>query len=274
MEQENRPGPRTHQVMIVSDGTGLTGERVVQAALTQFDPATVITERIPEVRDSERIRAAVVEAARRGATILYSLVSPEHRRVLFHEARLHHVATIDLLGPILRRLSEVLEVSPRAEPGLYHRLDEEYFRRIEAIDFAVKHDDGRMTADLDAADLVLIGVSRSSKTPLSMFLAYRGWRIANVPIVLGITPPPELYAVPRAKVIALLARPGWLESVRRERVQRMAGGFPITYSDVPHIREELAWFREIVERGGFRIVDVTNKAVEETAAEIVTLLRE
>ena len=238
---------RPHTVLVVSDGTGVTGERVVRAALTQFDPALVEVERIPKVRDRTEIVKAVEIAAQRRATILLSLVSPEQRRDLLDEARRLHVQTIDLLGPILGRLSEVLKVSPYAEPGIFHQLDEEYFRRTEAIAFAVKHDDGRMVSELDRADLVLVGVSRTTKTPLAMLLAYRGWRIANVPIILDIDPPEELKAIDPSRVIALTALPSWLESVRRERARRMAHGWTV--------------------------VDVTRKAIEETASEIVTLAR-
>ena len=260
-------------MLIVSDGTGITGERVVRAAVTQFDPRSVVTDRIPEVRDSARIEAAIEEAARRGATVLYSLVSPEQRRVLLQTARLHHVETIDLLGPLLRRLTEVLAVSPRAEPGIFHELDQEYFRRTDAVDFAVKHDDGRLTEDFDSADLILVGISRTSKTPLSVYLAYRGWRIANIPIILGMNPPPQLLAVPPSKVVGLTARPSWLEGIRHERQQRIARGIPMSYSDAAYIRDELAWFQRVVAGRGWTIVDVTHKAVEETAEEILTLLR-
>jgi hypothetical protein len=273
MESEpSRPRP-PHTVLVVSDGTGVTGERVVQATLTQFDSSAVVVERIGKVRSPEQITDAIEDAARRDATVLFSLVVPDQRRHLLHQARRHHVTVIDLLGPILQRLADVLAVSPRADPGIFRQLDEEYFHRIDAIDFAVKHDDGRATDDLATADLVLVGVSRTSKTPLSMFLAYRGWRVANVPIVLGMEPAPELFKVDRSKVIALSARPVWLEGVRRERQQRLARGIPMTYAELEHIQAELAWFRQIHARGGWALVEVTYKAIEETAAEIVALMR-
>lgn len=265
-------GP-AHVVLVVSDGTGVTAERVVRAALTQFDPAAARIERMAEVREIERIDAAVAEAARRRATIVHSLVSPAHRRRLLDQARLHHVATIDILGPILGRLSEVLETSPHAQPGLFHQLDEEYFRRTEAIAYAVQHDDGRMVEGIGSADVVLVGVSRTTKTPLSMLLAYRSWRVANIPIVLGIEPPEGLYEIPREKVIALAAQTSWLQAIRMERARRMTRDAKIAYALPEHIREELAWFRRIVARGGWQTVDVTRKAIEETAAEIVDLLR-
>jgi regulator of PEP synthase PpsR (kinase-PPPase family) len=262
-----------HPVLVVSDGTGITGERVVRAALTQFETESIEVERIPNTRDSDAITKAVIQAAERRATILFSLVSPEHRRHLLEEARRHHVETIDLLGPILGRLSEVLQTSPHMKPGIFHQLDEEYFRRTEAIAFAVKHDDGRSIQEIDLAHLVLVGVSRTTKTPLSMLLAYRGWRVANVPIIGGMEPPGELFRLPKRRVLGLTASAGWLVEVRRERARRMARGVEIAYDEPSHIKSELKWFNEIVERAGWRIVDVTRKAIEETAAEIVEFAR-
>lgn len=261
-----------HTVFVVSDGTGITGERVIRAALTQFESPSVDVERVSEVRDEASIRRAVHDAARVDATVLFSLVSPEHRRTLLEEARSHHLTTIDLLGPLLLRFSEVLHSSPSAEPGLFHQLDDEYFRRIEAVDFALKHDDGKGTEDLRFADLILVGVSRTSKTPLSVFLANRGWKIANIPIVLNHQPPGELFQIPTNKVVALTARQQWLENIRRQRIQRVLHSHTIPYADPEHVHEELMWFRQVVNRGGWRIVDVTNKAIEETAAELVAIL--
>jgi len=273
MAMESRANRHPHVVLVVSDGTGVTGERVVRAALTQFDPTSVVVERISKARDRARILSAIELASRRRATILFSLVSPEQRHDLLDEARRQHVQTIDLLGPILSRLSEVLKVSPYAEPGIFHQLDEEYFQRTEAIAFAVKHDDGRMVSELHLADLVLVGVSRTTKTPLSMLLAYRGWRVANVPIILALEPPEELLAIDRSRVIGLTALPSWLEAVRRERARRMARGHEIAYAEPAYIRDELNWFRRITEREDWIAIDVTRKAIEETASEIVALMR-
>jgi len=273
MSPEETDERQPHLVLVISDGTGVTGERVVRAAVTQFDQAAILVERISNAQSEQRITEAIEDAARRSATVLYSIVSAENRRHLLHEARRHHISTIDLLGPILRRLSDVLDVSPRAQAGIFRQLDEEYFRRMEAIDFAVKHDDGHMAHELPMADLVLVGVSRTSKTPLSMFLAYRGWRVANVPVVLGIDPPRELFATDRSKVIALSAGAAWLEGIRRERAQRMVRSPAMSYAELSYIKEELKWFHEIAERGGWAVVEVTYKAIEETAAEIVALIR-
>jgi [pyruvate, water dikinase]-phosphate phosphotransferase / [pyruvate, water dikinase] kinase len=261
-----------HHVLVVSDGSGVTGERVVRAAMTQFDADSVRVERVSEVRDPDRIRAALALAAETKATVLYSLVAVEHRALLLQEARRLGIWTIDLLGPLLLRLSDVLAASPRAEAGLFRHIDEEYFRRIDAMDFTVKHDDGKRVEEIVNADLVLVGVSRSCKTPLSIFLGYRGWHVANVPIVLGIPAPAELFALDQRKVIALSARSEWLSGVRRERSRRMAPGMIIDYAETAYIAEELRYFQSIAARGGWTVVDVTGKAIEETAAEIIALL--
>jgi [pyruvate, water dikinase]-phosphate phosphotransferase / [pyruvate, water dikinase] kinase len=268
---EVSPRP-THHVLVVSDGSGVTGERVVRAAMTQFDVGTVTVERIPEVRDLDRIREALALAAEKKATVLYSLVAVEHRVLLLREARRLGVWTIDLLGPLLLRLSAALAASPRAEAGLFRQIDEEYFRRIDAMDFTVKHDDGQRVEEIGHADLVLVGVSRSCKTPLSIFLGYRGWHVANIPIVLGLEAPAELFAIDPRKVIALSARSEWLSGVRRERSRRMAPGMILDYAETAYIAEELRWFQAIAARGGWTVVDVTHKAIEETASEVIALL--
>jgi hypothetical protein len=268
---ETHPRP-THHVLVVSDGSGVTGERVVQAAMTQFDIDAITVERISEVRDPDRIRTAIARAAEKRATVLYSLVAVEHRVLLLQEARRLGIWTIDLLGPLLLRLSDALAASPRAEAGLFRQIDEEYFRRIDAMDFTVKHDDGKRVEEIGHADLVLVGVSRTCKTPLSIFLGYRGWHVANVPIVLGLEAPAELFAIDPRKVIALSARSEWLSGVRRERSRRMAPGMILAYAETAYIAEELRHFRSIAARGDWAVVDVTGKAIEETAAEIIALL--
>jgi len=174
---------RNHVVYVISDATGATGQRVVQAALAQFADAEVTVELKPGVRKVKQVKKLVREAAGNGGTIVHTLAVPALRDALFEEGRAFHVVTIDLLGPLVARLSECLELAPLARPGFLRHLDESYLRRIEALDFAVRHDDGRNPDELPQAELVLVGVSRTSKTPISIFLAYRGWGVANVPII-------------------------------------------------------------------------------------------
>lgn len=264
---------RGHIVYIVSDATGATGQRVVQAALAQFESAEVTVELRPGVREKKQVKSLVREAATAGGTIVHTLAVPELREAMVTEGRTRHVVTIDLMGPLIARLSECLELAPSARPGLLRQLDESYLRRIEAIDFAVRHDDGRNPDDLPQAELVLVGVSRTSKTPISIFLAYRGWRVANVPIVVDLELPPALYQVDRTKVVALTIDPKRLVLLRKARANRMGRGLSLSYASVEHVQRELDWAELLLQRRRWTRVDVTNRSIEECAAEIIALQR-
>jgi len=258
-------------VYVVSDATGGTARRVVDAALMQFQDAVVSVEQVPGVREVAEVKKLVKQAAKIRGTIVHTLASPDLRRVMLTEGRRRHVVTIDLMGPLLSRLSETLELAPLAQPGLLVQLDESYFERIGAIDFAVRHDDGRNAEDLVRADLVLVGVSRTSKTPISIFLAYRGWRVANVPIIADMEPPPGLSRVDRGRVIALTIQAERLIKLRQVRQSRMARGLVMGYASLDYVQQELDWAELLTRRGRWPIVDVTNKSIEECAAEIIAL---
>jgi hypothetical protein len=262
---------RRHVVYVVSDATGGTGRRVVEAALAQFSGAKVTVEQLAGVREAAEVRALVKRAVKVGGTIVHTLVLPELRQEVLTEGRRRHVVTIDLIGPLIARLSETLELAPLAKPGLMRQLDESYFERIGAIDFAVRHDDGRNVDDLSQAQLVLVGVSRTSKTPISIFLAYRGWRVANVPLIAKLEPPPSLFQIDRRRVIALTMQPERLAKLRQARLSRMARGYSLDYARPEHIQEELDWADLIVRREHWPVVDVSNKSIEECAAEIIAL---
>lgn len=261
----------SHVVYVVSDATGGTARRVVEAALLQFSGAEVRVEQVPGVREVKEVKRLVKQAAQTRGMIVHTMVLPELRWVMLSEGRRRHVVTIDLMGPLVARLSEILELAPLAKPGLLSQLDESYFERIGAIDFAVRHDDGRNADDLPQADLVLVGVSRTSKTPISIFLAYRGWRVANVPIIANLEPPPALFQIDRSRVVALAIHPERLVKLRQARLNRMARGFSLEYAQMAHIQRELDWADLILRRERWAVVDVTNKSIEECAAEIIAL---
>jgi len=263
--------PHKHIIYMVSDATGSTGRRVVDAALAQFSGAEVVVEQIGGVHEADEVRQVVKQAAGAGGTIVYTMVVPELRQVMLDEGRRWHVVTIDLMGPLLARLSESLELAPLARPGLLRQIDQSYLQRLEAIDYTVRHDDGRNPDDLPQADLVIVGVSRTGKTPLSIFLAYRGWKVANVPIIKDLDPPPALSEVDRNRIIAVTIHPLRLAELRQSRVNRLAKGVPLDYARTEHIRHELDWAELIVRRERWPVVDVTNKSIEESAAEIVSL---
>ncbi len=264
---------KLYTIYVVSDATGKTGWRVVQAALLQFDTSNATIERIGGVQDEEAVRAVVARASSTGGLVVHTLVSPRLRRVILDAGRRQGIITIDLLGPLLTRLTEALQISPKAVPGLFEQLDDEYFARIDAIEYTVKHDDGRNPEDLRDADLVLTGVSRTGKTPLSIFLAYRGWRVANIPIIHRMNPPPQLFKIDPRRVVALTIDPGRLLSIRQVRAKRLSGAHVFQYATKKHIEKELEWFRRILRQGVWQVVDVTYRSIEETASEIMEMVR-
>ena len=261
----------TLNIFAVSDATGTTAERVVQAALTQFDGSLVSIKRYGGVRKPSRIHQIIDEASEAGGFVVHTFVSEDLRRVILNEGRASNVMTFDLMGPLLARLSEMLSTPPRSEPGMSF-LDSSYMQRIEAIDFTVRHDDGRNVHDIDRSEIVLVGVSRTSKTPLSIYLAYRGWRVANIPLILTVEPPPILFVLPKKRVVGLVVKPERLSQLRKVRAQKL-GTIPQGYANLEHIRKEITYAYQIFERRrDWPIVDVTNKSIEEAAAEVVALL--
>lgn len=260
------------RIYAVSDATGKTSEGVVRAALTQFVDPEVEIVRYGGVRSAAQVREIVAEAGAARGFIVHTLVAEDLRLAMFTEGRSANVATIDLMGPMLARLSELLAEQPRSVPGAFQPFDSAYLLRIDAINFTVRHDDGQNIDNLDEAEIVLVGVSRTSKTPLSIYLAYRGWRVANVPIMLDVTPPKSLFSLPRRKVVALIVKPERLTELRQARADHM-GISAVGYADLEHIRREMAYFYEVIDkRRDWPLVDVSVKPIEEAAAEIVSLL--
>lgn len=263
-----------YRVFVVSDGTGVTAEQVLSAALTQFADTEVEIERRPGVRTEEQVRQVAQEAAQAGGFIVHTLVSDRLREVMLRAGRLHHVETIDLMGPLLARLSQQLAVSPIEKPGLFRQLNEEYFRRIETMEFALRHDDGRRVHELPRAEIVLVGVSRTFKTPLSVYLAFKGWFVANVPIVLRTKPAAALFDLPPGRVCGLTIDPVRLAELRRAREERL-GGATGDYANLDFVRREVEYAMSIFRsQRGWPVVDVTDKPIEESAAEIVALMRQ
>jgi regulator of PEP synthase PpsR (kinase-PPPase family) len=259
-------------IYAISDASGTTAERVVRAALVQFDERKIAITRFGGVRNAERIRQIITEAAQSGGFVVHTFVYEKLRRMILREGRSQNVVTIDLMGPLLARLSELLATPPRSEPGIFQPFDSAYLERIEAIDYTVRHDDGCNVHDLDRADIVLVGISRTSKTPLSIYLAYRGWKVANIPIVLDLEPPPDLWQLPHRRVVGLVVKPERLMELRQARVERM-GTAAFGYADLDYIKRELAYaYRLFDRRRDWPLVDVTSKPIEEAASEVVALL--
>ncbi len=258
-------------IFIVSDATGHTAEMVVRAALAQFRGADAPVQIEAQVRHLEDVRRAVKDAAKAGGLIVHTLVSPDMRAHILTEGRARQVPTIDLLGPLLLRLEDLLALQPLATPGLFRDEDAEYRRRFDVMDFTVRHDDGQDPHGMLHADLVLVGVSRTSKTPLSMFLALRGLRVANVPIVQGLPLPDELARIAPEKVVGLTIKPERLLELRRSRILAMETPPKFPYADARQIWAELEHARSLCARAGWPLVDVTDKSIEEVASEVLVL---
>lgn len=260
-------------VYVLSDSTGETASRLVHAALAQFRDAPVKVVRRANVRSEEQVKEVVLEAAGAGggSFLVYSLVSARLRRLMLEESRLNDVDSLDVLGPVLERLATHLSRMPEEKPGLYQQLLEARDRVIEAVDFAFHHDDGQNVEDLQRAEVVLVGVSRAMKTPTMLYMAYRGWFAANVPLILDMDPPEPLLAVPPHRVVYLRMLPERLLELRRVRAERT--GIPIeSYATFECVRRDLDYGRDLVRKHGWLTVDVTGKSVEEASREIIALL--
>lgn len=269
----NNHGNHSKIVYVVSDSVGETAELVVKAVASQFRDESIDLRRIPYVEDSRTIEEIVLSAKGDDAMIAFTLVIPEVKQSLVETARKHHVEIIDILGPMMTKLEQHFRHPPSYEPGLVHKLDENYFRRVEAVEFAVKYDDGRDPRGILRADIVLIGVSRTSKTPLSQYLANKRVKVANVPIVPEVEPPEELFQVSSRKCFGLRTNPEKLNHIRRERLKALGLDASANYANIERIREELNYFDEVADKLGCRVIDVSEKAVEETANLILHTFR-
>jgi len=268
-KESNAPSPLS--IYIVSDATGGTARRVVRSALVQFDVARANLVERSLVNTPERIRAIVKEAAKEKALILHTLVSSNLRRLMLRQSRLLGVDAMDLMGPVLDRLSVFFKMTPKEEPGLYKHATEGKTREIEAVDFAFHHDDGQGSDELDKAEVVLVGVSRSMKTPTMLYLAYHGWFAANVPLILEIPPPPQLLGLPKEKVFCLISDETNLLTMRNSRAKAYKLP-PSPYTSPEYIRTELAYARMVCRDNNWRTVETAGKSIEEISREIIEFL--
>jgi len=262
-----------NKVFVVSDGTGRTAEQALEAAMTQFASLKIETRVRPKVRNESKVRKVVREAAESGGLIVHTLVSDKLRELMMSTGRKNNVETVDLMGPLLARLSSHFSVSPAEKPGLFGQLNEEYFRRIETMEFAIHHDDGLRVHEARKAEIVLLGVSRTFKTPLSIYLAFKGWFVANVPIILNSELPPVLTKLPPARVFCMDTNPHQLSILRRTR-QEALGGAAGEYASPDYVRLELMYARRLfMKQAGWSIINVTGKPIEEIAQEILAIRR-
>ncbi len=262
-----------YSVFILSDGSGKTAEMAIKAALTQFPDREVELIKRPEISTSEQVKQVITEAAKTNGFIVHTVVSDELRQALEETGKLYNVETIDLMGPLLAQLSLLFDLLPARKPGLFRKLNISYFKRIETMEYAIRHDDGLRAEELNKAEIVLVGVSRTFKTPLSIYLAFKGWMTANVPIVLGIEPPEELFKMPPERIFCLTTSATKLAVLRQSREAHL-GGTTGSYAKLDHVQRELDYAIKIFTRHPqWVIIDVTNKPIEEIASEIISVLR-
>jgi len=260
------------QVYIVSGGSGASGQQIVETALAQFPTLRLPVILRNNVRSLDQVEIAVKEASANGGTVVHTLVDGSLRDALIRLGRKHGVVTIDLMGPLLEQVAGQTGVKPLEQPGLYRKLRKDYFDRVEAIDFAVSHDDGNRPENIPSADIVIIGVSRCGKTPLSMYLAVHGWKVANIPIIKDIPLPGELFRMDRRRVIGLSIKYERLLEYRKKREEHMGRIGTTAYSSPPAVFEELEGARKIYREGRFYVVEVTDKPIEIIADEIIKFI--
>ncbi|MBN2560858.1 MAG: kinase/pyrophosphorylase [Phycisphaerae bacterium] len=265
---------RAHTIHLISDGTCRTCERVVRSVLIQFEDIDVALVWKTNVLRAETVWNAIKDAADAGAIVFYTLVAEETRAAIREAAQQHMVPVVDILGPVLVSMCDLFNSPPSAKPGVFHEAHKEQFDRIDAVEYTLNHDDGRAIEELSEADVVLVGVSRACKSTTCFYLAYRGIRAANVPLFPDTDPPPELLNLDTKRVIGLTVNPHRLRSVREARLRRWGMDPLDEYADKREIGRELRLTNEQMAKHGWRIIDVSYKAIEEVALEVRQSLKE
>jgi regulator of PEP synthase PpsR (kinase-PPPase family) len=262
------------KVFIISDSLGETGAIVAKAGISQFKNQRYQIKRYPYINDLDKLKEILNEVSLvERPVIVYTLVDKILIQYTNNYARHKKILAIDIMSPILNGLNHMLGVEPSYEPGAIRKLDEAYFNRVAAIEFAVKYDDGKDPRGLAKADLVLVGISRTSKTPLSMYLANMNIKVANVPLVMESEPPKELFEIPSTRIIGLTNSPEILNEIREERLKHLGLPSGSNYASLGRILDELEYSEKVMKRIGCPVINVANKAIEETSGIVLSLLK-
>lgn len=258
---------------VISCGEGINGEQLIKSALVQFPDFRCSVKKISHVKRMDQVDRAIEEVAAAGGVILHTLVSNDIRAHLERKASERDISVVDGMGPVLDILAEKLNSKPLCEPGRFRRFNQVDMNRIHAIEFAVSHDDGVNPHHLDNAEIILVGVSRSGKTPLSMYLAFQGWKVANVPIVPDIPLIDELLQVDRKRVVALFIDSEQLMAHRRIRRRRLGMDTGMDYSSASGVFKEVESVRKMYRQHKFTMINVSNKPIETSAEEVVSIIK-
>ena len=259
---------------LLSDSTGETLEVIAKSCLAQFDDVEAVRHLWPMVRSEGHLDRVLDDIERRPGLLIYTLVNSNIRRELERKCRRRGINAVSALDPVVDALSAVLGQEAKARPGRQHALDAAYFARVDAIQFTIAHDDGVGHENWEEADVVLAGVSRSSKTPTSIYLANRGFKVANIPLVPESPPPPALFKLKHPMVVGLTTNPDRLIQIRRNRLLSLNQAAETDYVDLEAVNAELAYARRLFADNGWPVIDVTRRSIEETAAAIVKLVTE
>jgi regulator of PEP synthase PpsR (kinase-PPPase family) len=272
MDDVRPDDPKLPVLFVVSDGRGETCSQVLQAALVQFEGQDFELVVRSDIRAADQVAAVVEEAADRDATIFYTLVTQETRWALSQLAARSLVPVVDILGPSFSALHDLFQRAPSGKPGLFYASDRERFDRQTAIDYTLKHDDGRRPDELPLADIVLVGVSRAAKSTTCFYLAFQGIKAANVPLVYGTPLLPQLKTMDPSKVIALSVNVSRLMTVRQARAANLGGRHLDYYTDKREVANEVIHAANLVKQHGWRSIEASYLAVEEIAREVVKML--
>lgn len=260
-------------IYILSDSVGETAEYLARAIAEQFKPIAYETRKFPYVDSVQTVQDVVAEASTKKSLLIFTIVLEHIRDEIVSQCAALDVPCFDVMSPLLGFFENTLHEKPMREAGIIHRLDENYFKRVEAVEFAVKYDDGKDPRGVKTADVVIIGVSRTSKTPLSMYLAHKNVKVANIPLVPEVPVPKELYEISNKKVIGLTTNPIKLNEIRQERLKALGLNDSANYASLERILQELEYADGIMRRVGCPVIDVASKAVEETANIILEIMK-
>ncbi len=263
-------------IHIISDSIGETADVVVKATASQFGDNISRIVRHPYVTEKtviDDVISTIKQNEEETGMIAFTVVIEELKEYLVKRTEEEGIPTVDILGPMITALSKMAKEAPLMEPGLIRKLDKNYFKKIEAVEFAVKYDDGKDPRGLMQADIVLVGISRTSKTPLSMYLAHKGYKVANVPLVPEVAPPEELFQINQNKIVGLTVNIEQLMRIRRERLKALGLKDNASYAAPERITKELEYAEKIMKRLGCIVINISNKAVEETSNIILQTIK-
>ena len=261
------------RIIVLSDVTGETAAQITRAAMLQFSDKEIYFTRYKNIRTKAQVESIFEDAAIHHDMVVYTIVSTELRDFITQKAVEKNVTCIDILGPLLNSMSAFFNLTPKATPGLFHQVNDKYFKRIEAMEYTIAHDDGKDLTNLDSAEIILLGISRTSKTPLSMYLSHQGWKVCNVPLIKDFELPPEIIAADQKKIICLTISADALTTIRKARLERLGQEEGGEYASIDKVLDEIEYADQLFRKNKrWPVFNVTGKALEETASEIIKLM--